>query len=228
MSTGTSVPTGKQAGDGMQQKAQDVAGQAQEKAQDVAGQAQDKAQEAASQAKGKLREQLDQRSSQAAEQISEQASDLRTVGESLRQQGKDGPARAADRLAGYAEKVGGYLHDKDSDTLLSDAEDFGRRQPWAVAAGGLVLGFAASRFLKASSSKRYSTRYGGQGLPTDGVSRAKPAASAPSAPSAHRAASPHPAASAPPAVSPATTTPPRTTLPADQAFPLDPTPPPGA
>jgi len=34
-------------------------------------------------------------------------------------------------------------------------EDFGRRQPLAVVAIGLVAGFAASRFLKASSSSRY-------------------------------------------------------------------------
>lgn len=121
-----------------------AAEQAQAKAQQVAGSAQDR-----------IREQIDQRSAQAAEQINEQASDLRSVSESLRQQGKDGPAQAADRLAEYAEKVGSYLREKDSDALLSDAEAFGRRQPWAVAAGGLALGFAASRFLKASSSQRY-------------------------------------------------------------------------
>ncbi len=95
---------------------------------------------------------------QAATQITEQASDLRSVGESLREQGKEGPAKAADQLAQYAEKVGGYLREKDSHALLSDAEDFGRRQPWAIAAGGLALGFAASRFLKASSSQRYHGR----------------------------------------------------------------------
>jgi hypothetical protein len=130
----------------------------QAKASEVAGQAQEKAQQAAGEVQDRLREQLDQRSSQAAAQINEQASDLRSVSESLREQGKDSPARAADRLAEYAEKVGGYLHDKDSDALLADAEDFGRRQPWAIAAGGLVLGFAASRFLKASSSRRYQGR----------------------------------------------------------------------
>jgi hypothetical protein len=119
---------------------------------------QEKAQQAAGQVQDKLREQLDQRSSQAASQINEQASDLRSVGDSLRQQGKDGPARAADQLAQYAEKVGNYLTDKDSDALLSDAEDFGRRQPWALAAGGLALGFAASRFLKASSGQRHRAR----------------------------------------------------------------------
>jgi hypothetical protein len=106
----------------------------------------------------KLREQLDQRSSQAATQITGQASDLRSVGESLREQGKEGPAKAAEQLAQYAEKVGGYLREKDSHALLADAEDFGRRQPWVVAVGGITLGFAASRFLKASSSQRYHGR----------------------------------------------------------------------
>ena len=47
---------------------------------------------------------------------------------------------------------------------------FGRRQPWAVIAGGLALGFAASRFLKASSSRRYESgyqSYGGGGYDYD-------------------------------------------------------------
>jgi ElaB/YqjD/DUF883 family membrane-anchored ribosome-binding protein len=131
---------------------------AQAKATEVAEQAQEKAQQAAGQMQDKLREQIDQRSSQAAARIDEQASDLRSVGESLREQGNEGPAKAADQLAQYAEKVGGYLRQKDSHALLCDAEDFGRRQPWAVAAGGIVLGFAASRFLKASSSQRYQGR----------------------------------------------------------------------
>jgi hypothetical protein len=147
MSTGTSIPAGQTTGDGTQPNAQEAAGQAQQKAQ-----------QAATQAKDKLREQVGERSSQAAEQINQQASDMRSVGESLRQQGKEGPAKAADRLAEYAEKVGGYLRDKDSDALLADAEDFGRRQPWAVGAAALALGFAASRFLKASSRQRFSAR----------------------------------------------------------------------
>lgn len=144
MTTGTSTTSGLPAADGGQQKTQELAGQAQQ---------------AATQVKGKLHEQLDERSSQAAEQINEQASDLRSVSESLREQGKEGPAKAADRLAEYAEKVGTYLRDNDSNALLADAEDFGRRQPWAVGAGALALGFAAARFLKASSRERYAARY---------------------------------------------------------------------
>lgn len=156
MSTGISAASRQNGPDEAQEKAQDVAGQA----QGVAGQAQEKAQQAADQAKSKLREQIDQRSSQTAEQINQQASDLRAVGQSLRDQGKDGPAQAADRLAGYAEQAGGYLRDKDSQALLHDAEDFARRQPWAVGAGALALGFAAARFMKASSRQRYSSRIG--------------------------------------------------------------------
>ena len=191
MSTGISASADQRAGDGTRQEApeagqaqataQDVAAQAQEKAQEVASQAQEKGQQAATQAKNKLREQLDQRSSQAAEQVNQQASDLRAVSNSLRQQGKEGPASAAGRLADYAEKAGGYLHEKDSDALLADAEDLARRQPWAVAAGALALGFAASRFLKASSSKRHSTRSAGEVAGTTGRRPMPPSVSPPTA-----------------------------------------------
>jgi hypothetical protein len=62
-----------------------------------------------------------------------------------------------DQAADRAERLGGYLQNSDGDQILRDVEDFGRRNPWAVAAGGLLLGFAASRLLKASSSQRYQS-----------------------------------------------------------------------
>ena len=136
--------------------------QAQEKAQEVAGQAREKtqeaAQEAAQEARSRLREQLDQRSTQAGEQISSGGADLRSVGEELRKQGKDTPARLADQAAARVERVGGYLAESDADRILHDVEDFGRRQPLALLAGGMVLGVVAARFLKASSSRRYQSR----------------------------------------------------------------------
>jgi hypothetical protein len=135
-----------------------AAAQAQEKAQDVAGQAREKAGEAKEQASSKLREQVDQRSSQAGEQVTTTASDLKTVGEELRKQGKDTPAKLADQASERTERLGSYLSESDADKILGDVEDFARKQPWAVVAGGLVLGFAASRFLKASSSQRYTQR----------------------------------------------------------------------
>jgi hypothetical protein len=158
---------------------QDLAGKAQEKAHEAVEQAQAKAHEATGQARSKVREQLDQRTSQAAEQINQQGSDLRTVGQSLREQGKETPARAADTLAQYAEKAGGYLQNKDADALLSDLEAFGRRQPWALGLGGLALGFAASRFLKASSNRRYSVRSGAPSAAPSPPARNWPTAPAP-------------------------------------------------
>ncbi len=144
--------------------------QAKEKAGQVAGQAQEKAQEAAGQAKGRAREEIDKRSTDAGQQVKTTADDIRTVGEQLREQGKDGPAKIADQAAERAQKLGGYLEDSDADRILRDVEDFARRQPWAVVAGGVVLGFAAARFLKASSSPRYQQSYGsGSGSSPNGL-----------------------------------------------------------
>jgi hypothetical protein len=119
------------------------------------GQAQEKMQDAAQQAKGRLREQVDQRSTQAGEQITTAADDVRSVAQELRTQGKDTPARYAEQAAEKTQQAGEWLRDKDGDQILREVEDFARRKPWAVAAGGLALGFAASRLLKASSSERY-------------------------------------------------------------------------
>lgn len=137
-----------------------------EKAQQIAGQAQEKAGQAAEQARGQLRTQVDQRSTQAGEQVSSTASDIRAIAEQLRQQGKDQPARLAEQAADRAESVGSYLTESDTDRILRDVEDLARRQPWAVVAGGLFLGFAASRLLKASSTERYQRTLGGTGAPT--------------------------------------------------------------
>jgi hypothetical protein len=132
--------------------------QAQEKAQEVAGQAKDQAQQAAGQAKDQIRTQVDQRSTQAGEQVSQQASDIRTVAEQLREQGKDGPAKVAEQAADRIERIGSYLKESDSDRILGDVEDFARQRPMAVAAGGIALGLLASRFLKASQGDRYRSR----------------------------------------------------------------------
>lgn len=132
--------------------------QAKDKAQQAAGQAKEQAQQAADQAKGALRTQVDQRSSDAGRRVSGVASDVRSVGDQLREQGKDQPAKLADQAAERAERLGSYLTESDADRILGDIEDFGRRQPWVVIGGGLALGLAASRFLKASSSRRYEQR----------------------------------------------------------------------
>ena len=117
--------------------------------------AQEKAGQAAQQARGRLRDQVDQRSTEAGERLAGTAADARSVAEELRRQGKDAPARLVEQAAGQADRAAAYLKTASGDRILRDVEDFARSKPWAVAAGGLALGFAASRFLKASSSRRY-------------------------------------------------------------------------
>src|SRR5829696_5699201 len=120
---------------------------------------QETAQQAAGQARGQVRRQVDQRSTQAGEQVSSTATDVRSVAQQLREQGKEQPAKVAEQAADRVERLGGYLKESDGERILRDVEDFGRRQPWAVMFGGLAAGFLASRFLKASSSRRAQTEY---------------------------------------------------------------------
>jgi len=131
--------------------------QAQEKAQEVRDKAGEQVRNATGQARDRVRGQVDERSTQMGQQVSTQAGDLRTVAGQLREQGKDAPARMVEQVADRAERAGSWLTEADADRIIGDVEDFARRNPWAVAAGGLVLGFAASRVLKASSSQRYAS-----------------------------------------------------------------------
>jgi hypothetical protein len=138
--------------------AQQVADQAHEKAGEAAEQAKETAQNVAAQAQDRIRGQVDQRSTEVGEHVGGTAQDVRSVGQELRKQGKDGPAKVADQAADRIERAGSYLRDSDADRILNDVEDFGRSHPWAVLAGAVVVGVAAARFLKASSQRRYSGR----------------------------------------------------------------------
>jgi hypothetical protein len=152
--------TGQTQGKDQTGQTQDVADQAREKVGEAADQAKETAQNVASRAQDTVREQVDQRSTEVGERVSGTASDIRSVGEELRKQGKDTPAKAAEQAADRIERAGTYLRDSDADRILNDVEDFGRSRPWAVLAGAAIAGFAAARFLKASSRERYSSRRG--------------------------------------------------------------------
>jgi hypothetical protein len=120
-------------------------------------QVQEQAEQVAEKARGSARSMVDDRSTQAGEQIGQQVSDVRSVAEQLREQGKEGPAKLAEQAADRADRLGSYLRDSDADRILGDVERLARTNPWAVVAGGIAIGFAASRFLKASSRERYRT-----------------------------------------------------------------------
>jgi hypothetical protein len=64
-------------------------------------------------------------------------------------------ADIVETVVNRSERLGGYLRVADGDKILQDVESFGRRRPWLMVGGSAVLGFLASRFIKASSSGRY-------------------------------------------------------------------------
>lgn len=107
---------------------------------------------ARSEASSGLESQLDQRSTQVGEQIQSIGEAFGRAGQQMKEQGNDRPAQLADQLASRVRGLGDYLERTDGRTILRDAEEFGRRQPWVVAVGGLVAGLFASRVIKASST----------------------------------------------------------------------------
>ena len=125
-----------------------------------------------------VREQLDQRSSQAGEQVQAMGHALQTGVEQLRSEGKDVPAKVIAQVAERAEDLGAYLQSSQVDQMLMDLERFARRRPWVTAGVGVLAGFVASRFVKASADRRYEgSRSNGGGyvsqtqrsLPTGGA-----------------------------------------------------------
>jgi hypothetical protein len=133
-----------------------LVGEATSQVQDAASAAQEKAVELKEQGKGKLGETLDQRTNKAGQQARKMAQALRQSGETLRSQGEaQQAAEVANGAADRIERLGGYLERTSGGALLRDVEDFSRRRPWMIAGVGLMAGLAASRFLKASSERRY-------------------------------------------------------------------------
>ena len=99
--------------------------------------------EAAETGRGVMRRQVDQRSTQAGQQASAVADTLRQTATQLRSDGDGQKVR-------YAQ-----VADQAADELLGRVEDVARQQPWLIAGAGLLVGIAAARFMKASSTERY-------------------------------------------------------------------------
>jgi hypothetical protein len=132
-----------------------AADQARAKTEEVGAQAKEKAQEAGQQARSRVRDEVDRRSTQAGDQAGSAARALRDASQRLRDEGNEPVANGVEQVAQRVESAGSWLREADGDRILRDVEDFGRRNPLAVVAGSVAVGFAVSRLLKASSRRRY-------------------------------------------------------------------------
>ena len=83
--------------------------------------------------------------------------------EQLRGEGKEVPAKVMAQVAERADDFGAYLQSAQADQMLMDLERFARRRPWVTAGVGVLAGFVASRFVKASADRRYEGSRSGDG-----------------------------------------------------------------
>jgi ElaB/YqjD/DUF883 family membrane-anchored ribosome-binding protein len=146
-----------------QQQGQEMSQGVSAKAQDLAAQAKEQAQEKVGEVKGRasdrLHEQIANQSANLAERIGPFPEAFRKAAAYLDSQGSGPAAEAAGRAADRAEQLGSYLEEASPDRMLGDLEAFARRRPWMVGGIGAAAGFVASRFLTASSERRYESRY---------------------------------------------------------------------
>lgn len=114
----------------------------------------------ADEAKAEIGKLADKAKGMAAEQKEFVAGQIGSVAEAVQKVAGELEANDA-TTAGYARTIADTVtqfsdtvKNKDIDELLSIAEDFGRKQPVAFMGAAALLGFAASRFLVASASRR--------------------------------------------------------------------------
>jgi ElaB/YqjD/DUF883 family membrane-anchored ribosome-binding protein len=112
--------------------------------------------------RGMVQEQLDQRSTTLGEQLGSTSRALRQTAQQARQEGNEQQARLVESAAERADRASAFLIEADGERLLSEVEDFARRQPWVLAGVGFLAGAVLARAMKASSGRRYESRYDGR------------------------------------------------------------------
>jgi ElaB/YqjD/DUF883 family membrane-anchored ribosome-binding protein len=80
------------------------------------------------------------------------ANAVRNATEELREQ-QPQLARAADTATEQMERMADYVGSHRAEDLMNEAQRFGRRQPVVVIGGGLILGLALSRLLRAADDQ---------------------------------------------------------------------------
>ncbi len=115
----------------------------------VADQVKQSASDVTEQAKQTATSQIATRKDQAAQGLSAVSSSVRQMGDNLRQNEQtSGYAQYVNQAADQVDRFSGYLQNREPRQIMSDAENWARRNPALVLGGAFALGLLASRFLK--------------------------------------------------------------------------------
>jgi hypothetical protein len=109
--------------------------------------------EAVGQARQQAKAQAASQKERAADSLGSVAQALRQSSQQLREQDRGTLAQYTEKAADQVERFSGSLRNKDVNQLLSEAENFARRQPGVFLGGAFAVGLLAARFLKSSSQQ---------------------------------------------------------------------------
>lgn len=133
-------------------KVEDAAGKAQEKVNETATIAKEQAKRAAAQVSEQAKATVDSR-------MTEVASELGSVATAVRQTSYDVAgesetvARYGEKIAEQLEGISSYLNEKGVEDVLTDLQDFARRQPAVFLGGAFMLGMVVGRFVRSSGDR---------------------------------------------------------------------------
>jgi hypothetical protein len=130
-----------------------LADQAQAKAGQVVDQAQGAAGQIAEQAKQQATSQLESQKDRAVDTLVTVAQALRQTGQQLQQQEQGAVGGYVEQAAERVERMTNHLRSHDVPELITQTQDFARRQPGLFVAGALALGFLGARFLMSSGQR---------------------------------------------------------------------------
>lgn len=137
-------------------------GQAKQQSREVARQTQEQASYYAGELRQRVEDQIDTRKEWASGELSGVSQALRQTGSQLREQDQGSIGQYAEQAAGQTDRLSEYLHEKEASQLIGEVESFARSRPSVFLGSAVVLGIAASRFLKSSSGGAGGSGQGGQ------------------------------------------------------------------
>ncbi len=106
-------------------------------------------------ARGVIIDQIDRRTTDLGNTVGEHVTNLRTMSDTLRDQGQTATANLVEAAAERLDGLSSYLTQTDGGQIVGDLESAARKQPMVTATVGFIGGLLAARVLKASATERY-------------------------------------------------------------------------
>jgi cell division septum initiation protein DivIVA len=154
------------------QQAHQVAQQAQQHAQQAVQQAQESAGQVVSQVRDQIVSRLQEQKDSTSQGLGLVGQSLRQTSGQLHQQGQHLLGGYAETVAEQAERLVGYLNERDVARIGQEVAEFGRSRPEVFLGAAFVVGLLSARFFKSTSQPQLPPGSSGAGPSGSGSSGA--------------------------------------------------------